>query len=121
MQYPYANLTNMLTVDTFTPTGCSNPSQHAYLETATNDGNSDYNGVEFQVEAKDGATACTYSLGYTYAHGLANFRDNLTAGQLPQNSYDYGAEMGNSVFDIRQPLRRKFPVAAAVRSTGSNS
>jgi hypothetical protein len=43
----------------------------------------------------------TYSLGYTYSHGLANFRDNLTAGQLPQNSYDYGAEMTNSVFDIR--------------------
>ena len=46
-------------------------------------------------------TGCTYSLGYTFSHGLANFRDNLTAGQLPQNSYDYGAEMGNSVFDIR--------------------
>ena len=42
-----------------------------------------------------------YSLGYTFAHGLANYRDNLTARQLPQNSYNYGAEMGNSVLDIR--------------------
>ena len=100
LQYPYANLTNMLTVDTFTPTGCSNPSQHAYLETATNDGNTAYNGVEFQVKQRM-AHGLYYSLGYTFSHGLANFRDNLTAGQLPQNSYDYGAEMGNSVFDIR--------------------
>jgi hypothetical protein len=100
LQYPFANLTNMLTVDTFTPTGCSNPSQHAYLETATNDGNSDYNGVEFQLKQRM-SYGLTYSLGYTLAHGLANYRDNLTAGQLPQNSYDYAAEMGNSVFDIR--------------------
>jgi hypothetical protein len=100
LQYPYANLTNMLTVDTFTPTGCSNPSQHAYLETATNDGNTDYNGVEFQLKQRM-AYGLYYSLGYTFSHGLSNFRDNLTAGQLPQNSYNYAAEMGNSVFDIR--------------------
>lgn len=102
LQYPYANLTNMLTVNTFAGVGnpCSNPSQHAYLETATNDGNSDYNGVEFQLKQRM-SHGLTYSLGYTYAHGLANYRDNLTAGQTPQNSYDYAAEMGNSVFDIR--------------------
>jgi len=100
LQYPFANLTNMTTVDTFTATGCSNPSQHAYLETATNDGNTAYNGVEFQVKQRT-AHGLSYALGYTFSHGLANFRDNLTAGQLPQNSYDYGAEMGNSVFDIR--------------------
>jgi hypothetical protein len=100
LQYPFANLTNMSTVDTFTPTGCSNPSQHAFLETATDDGSTAYNGVEFQLKQRS-SHGLYYSLGYTLSHGLANFRDNLTAGQLPQDSYNYGAEMGNSVFDIR--------------------
>ena len=102
LQYPFANLTNMTTVDTFAGVGipCGNGSQHSYLETATDDGNADYNGVEFQLKQRM-AYGLMYSLGYTYAHGLANYRDNLTAGQLPQNSYDYAAEMGNSVFDIR--------------------
>ena len=102
LQYPYANLTTMLTVDTFAGAGnaCSNPAQAAYLETATYDGSSDYSGVEFQLKQRM-AHGISYELGYTFAHGLANYRDNLTAGQLPQNSYDYAAEMGNSIFDIR--------------------
>jgi len=102
LQYPYANLTTATTVDTFAGAGvpCGNSSQHAYLETATTDGNADYNGLELQLKQRM-SHGLSYSLGYTFSHGLANFRDNLTAGQLPQNSYDYGAEMGNSVFDIR--------------------
>jgi len=102
LQYPYVNLTTATTVDTFVGAGlpCANSSQHAYLETATNDGNADYNGLELQLKQRM-SHGLSYSLGYTFSHGLANFRDNLTAGQLPQNSYDYGAEMGNSVFDIR--------------------
>jgi Carboxypeptidase regulatory-like domain/TonB dependent receptor len=102
LQYPFANLTVNSVVDTFAGAGksCSNPNQQAYLETATFDGNSDYNGVEFQLKQRM-TYGLSYSLGYTLAHGLANYRDNLTAGQLPQNSYDYAAEMGNSVFDIR--------------------
>ncbi len=102
LQYPYANLTTAMTVDTFVGAGlpCGNNSQHAYLETATNDGNADYNGLELQLKQRM-SHGLSYSLGYTFSHGLANFRDNLTAGQLPQNSYNYAAEMGNSVFDIR--------------------
>ena len=102
LQYPYANLTNQMTVDTFIGAGppCSNLSTHAYLETATDDGDTDYNGLEVQLKQR-ASHGLTYSLGYTLSHGLADFRDNLTAGQLPQNSYDYGAEMGNSVLDIR--------------------
>ena len=100
LQYPYANLNTVTTVDTFTATWCASSGSHAYLETATNDGNSDYNGVEIALRRRM-SKGLSYSLGYTYSHGLANYRDNLTAGQLPQNSYNYGAEMGNSVFDIR--------------------
>ena len=102
LRYPFANLTTATTVDTFAGAGvpCANSSQHAYLETATNDGNADYNGLELQLKQRM-SHGLSYSLGYTFSHGLANFRDNLTAGQLPQNSYNYGAEMGNSVFDIR--------------------
>lgn len=100
LQYPYANLNTVTTVDTFTATGCASSGSHAYLETATNDGNSDYNGVEVALRRRM-SKGLSYSVGYTYSHGLANYRDNLTAGQLPQNSYNYGAEMGNSVFDIR--------------------
>jgi len=102
LQYPYANLTTATNVDTFGGAGlpCANGSQHAYLETATNDGSADYSGLELQLKQRR-SHGLSYSLGYTFSHGLANFRDNLTAGQLPQNSYDYAAEMGNSVFDIR--------------------
>ena len=107
LQYPYANLTTATTVDTFTATGCSNPTQHTYLETATGDGNSDYNGLQVQLRQRM-SHGLTYSLGYTLSHGLANFRDNLTATQLPQNSYGYANEMGNSVFDIRHRFVSNF-------------
>jgi hypothetical protein len=43
----------------------------------------------------------SFNLGYTFSHGLANYGDNLTTAQLPQNSYNYGAEMSNSILDIR--------------------
>lgn len=100
LQYPYANLNTITTVDTFIGTGCASSGTHAYLETATDDGNSDYNGLELKFRRR-ASQNLSYSVGYTFSHALANYRDNLTAGQLPQNSYDYGAEMGNSVFDIR--------------------
>ncbi len=99
--YPYANLNTVTNVDTSIGGGaCASSGQHAYLEEATNDGNSDYNGVELALRRRM-SKGLSYSLGYTFSHGLSNFRDNLTAGQLPQNSYNYAAEMGNSVFDIR--------------------
>jgi hypothetical protein len=100
--YPYANLNTVTSVDTNIPAAVRAPrsGQHAYLETATNDGNSDYNGVELALRRRM-SKGLSYTLGYTFSHGLANFRDNLTAGQLPQDSYNYAAEMGNSVFDVR--------------------
>ena len=104
-------------MNTFSGAGvnCGIPGQHSYLETATDDGNTDYNGLEVQLRQRM-SHGLTYSLGYTYSHGLANFRDNLTAGQLPQNSYDYGAEMTNSVFDIRHRFVGNFLWELPVRS-----
>ena len=101
LQYPYPNLTTATgIVDTFNGTGCSNSTTSGYLETATFDGDSDYNALELAVRQKM-TKGLSFNLNYTLSHGLANYRDNLTAAQLPQNSYDYAAEMGNSVLDIR--------------------
>ena len=102
LQYPYANLNTVTTVDTFAGAGnpCASSGSHAYLEDATFDGNSNYNSVELALRRRI-SSGFAYSLGYTFAHGLANYRDNLTAQQLPQNSYNYSAEMGNSVLDVR--------------------
>ncbi|MFZ3331498.1 MAG: TonB-dependent receptor [Candidatus Acidiferrales bacterium] len=102
LQYPYANLSTVTNIDTFAGAGnpCATTGSHAYLEEATFDGNSNYNSVEFALRRRI-SNGLAYSLGYTFAHGLANYRDNLTAQQLPQNSYNYAAEMGNSVLDVR--------------------
>jgi hypothetical protein len=102
LQFPYANLNTVTNVDTFAGAGnpCATTGSHAYLEDATFDGNSNYNSVEFALRRRI-SNGLSYSLGYTFAHGLANYRDNLTAQQLPQNSYNYAAEMGNSVLDVR--------------------
>jgi hypothetical protein len=72
------------------------------LELATNDGNTDYNGLELSLQRRM-SKGLSYSLGYTFSRGLANFGDNLTDpdGALPQNSYNYAAEMSNSTLDIR--------------------
>jgi hypothetical protein len=102
LQFPFTNLNTVSTVDTFAGAGnpCATTGSHAYLEDATFDGNSNYNSVEFALRRRI-SNGLSYSLGYTFAHGLANYRDNLTAQQLPQNSYNYSAEMGNSVLDVR--------------------
>jgi len=102
LQYPYANLNTVTNVDTFAGAGvpCASQGSHAYLELATNDGNSAYNALQLDLQRRM-SKGLSYGLGYTFAHGLANYRDNLTAPQLPQNSYNYGAEMGNSVLDVR--------------------
>jgi hypothetical protein len=103
VQFPYANLNTISTVDTATatPGSCALTGQHAFLEYATNDGNTDYNGLELSLRQQT-FKGLSFALNYTYSHGLANFGDNLTAGPLPQNAYDYSAEMSNSILDIRQ-------------------
>jgi hypothetical protein len=100
LQYPYANLNTVTNIDTFTSSGCASTGQHAFLELATNDGNTDYNSLELSFK-RWMSKGLSYSLGYTFSHGLADFGDNLTAAPLPQNSYNYAAEMSNSNLDIR--------------------
>jgi hypothetical protein len=111
VQFPYTNLNTISTVDTFTAAGkCGLVGQHAFLELATNDGNTDYNSLELSLR-KRMSKGFSYALNYTYSHGLANFGDNLTAGPLPQNAYNYSAEMSNSILDIRHRFVGNFTVA----------
>src|SRR6266446_3668324 len=102
LMYPYANLNTVTNIDTFTGTAgkCASTGQHAFLEYASNDGNTAYNSLEVSLRRKM-SKGLGYSLGYTFSHGLADFGDNLTAGALPQNAYNYAAEMSNSNLDIR--------------------
>ena len=100
LQYPFANLNTVSNIDTFAGPGCASSGQHGFLEYASNDGNTDYNALEVSLRRRM-AKGLGYSLSYTWSHGLANFGDNLTAGALPQNAYNYGAEMSNSNLDIR--------------------
>ena len=109
LQYPFANL-NTVTNDVDTFHGfdnmgnlkCGSTGQHAFLEFAANDGNTDYNALELSLQRRM-SKGLSYSLGYTFSHGLADFGDNLTDpdGAFPQNSYNYAAEMSNSTLDIR--------------------
>lgn len=109
LQYPYANLNTVSNIDTFTgtPGSCATTGQHAFLEFATNDGNADYNALEMDLRrtvSKD----ISFNLGYTFSHGLADYADNLTGTPLPQNSYNYAAEMSNSILDIRNRFVSNF-------------
>jgi hypothetical protein len=102
LQYPFANLNTISTIDTFAGVGnaCQSTGQHAFLEYASNDGNTDYNGLELSFR-RQMSKGLSYALNYTFSHGLANFGDNLTTAALPQNAYNYGAEMSNSPLDIK--------------------
>jgi len=100
LQFPFTHLNTVSNIDTFTGSGCASTGQHGFLEYASNDGNTDYNSLELSLRRKM-SKGLGFSLGYTFSHGLANFGDNLTAVALPQNSYNYGAEMSNSNLDIR--------------------
>ena len=78
---------------------CGLPGQHGYLEYATNDGNTNYNSLQVDLR-RTFARGLAYGVNYTWSHGLANYVDNLTGGQLPQNAFNYAAQMSNSEIDI---------------------
>jgi hypothetical protein len=108
VQFPFANLNTVSTVDTFTVNPkCGLNGQHGFLELATNDGNTDYNGLDLSLRRRM-SNGFAYAVNYTYSHGLANFQDNLTGGSTPSNAYNYGAEMSNSPFDIRHRFVSNF-------------
>ena len=75
--------------------------QHAFVELATNDGNTDYNALELNLQ-RPMNHGLMYNFSYTWSHNMADFVDNLTGGDTPQNAHDYGHEMSNSYQDVRQ-------------------
>ena len=118
LQYPYPNLT--------TATGPSIRARRlavaqtlphdGYLETATNDGNTDYNSLELALRHRM-SHGLSFNLGYTCAHGLANFTRPLDGRAIYlKTRMITAAEMGNSVLDIRSRFVGKFLVGIAVRA-----
>lgn len=93
VSFPYANLNTQVTA-------VSGAGQHAFLELATNDGNTDYNSLEVDLK-RTFNHGLMYQLGYTWSHNMADFVDNLTGASTPQNAYDYGHEMSNADQDVR--------------------
>ena len=87
--FPYANLNNGGT--------------HAFLELATNDGNTNYNGLVSSLR-RQMTKGLGYQVSYTYAHNFSDYADNLTAGSTPQNAYNYAQEYSQSPFDQRHRL-----------------
>ena len=74
--------------------------QHAFVELATNDGNTDYSALELNLQ-RQMDHRLMYNFSYTWSHNMADFVDNLTGGDTPQNAHDYGHEMSNSYQDVR--------------------
>jgi hypothetical protein len=93
VDFPYPNLNTELQA-------VNGAGQHSFLELATNDGNTDFNALEVDVE-RQFSHGLMYQVSYTWSHNLADFVDNLTGGSTPQNAYDYGHEMSNSYQDVR--------------------
>ena len=74
--------------------------QHAFVEVATNDGNTDYNALELSLR-RQMKHRLAYSVSYTWSHNMADFVDNLTGGDTPQDAHNYAHEMSNSFQDVR--------------------
>ncbi len=74
--------------------------QHAFVELATNDGNTDYDALELNLQ-RQMSHRLMYNLSYTWSHNLADFVDNLTGGDTPQDAHNYAHEMSNSAQDVR--------------------
>jgi len=89
-QFPYLNLNS--NVNTLSGT-------HAYLEYATNDGNTNYNGLLVSLKRRF-SKGLGYGVSYTYSRNFADFVDNLTGGSTPANAYNYSLERSNSPFDV---------------------
>jgi hypothetical protein len=89
--FPYSSLnTNVNTLS----------GNHAFLEYATNDGNTNYNGLLVSLRRRF-SKGLSYGVSYTWSHNFADFVDNLTGGSTPANAYNYSLERSNSPFDVR--------------------
>jgi hypothetical protein len=74
--------------------------QHAFVELATNDGNTDYNALEVNIQ-RQMSRRLMYNFSYTWSHNMADYVDNLTGGDTPQDAHNYAHEMSNSFQDVR--------------------
>jgi hypothetical protein len=93
ISFPYPNLnTQTLSV--------KGAGQHAFLELATNDGNTDFNALEVNLQRRL-SHRLMYQISYSWSHNMADYVDNLTGGSTPQNAYDYAHEMSYSQQDVR--------------------
>ncbi|HKV41254.1 MAG TPA: TonB-dependent receptor, partial [Blastocatellia bacterium] len=100
VSFPWASLNSVTQVVTAqSGGGCGVSGQHGYLEYAANDGNTNYDSLEASFR-RTFSHGLSYGISYTWSHGLANYVDNLTGPQLPQNTWNYGAQMSNSQIDI---------------------
>ncbi len=88
--FPYANLNTTLTATT---------GNHAFLELATNDGNTNYNGLLVSLRRRF-THRLSYGVSYTWSHNFSDYVDNLTGGSTPANAYHYSWERSNSPFDV---------------------
>jgi hypothetical protein len=93
ISFPYANLNT----ETQAVNGAG---QHSFLELATNDGNTDFNALEVDLQRRL-SHRLMYQISYSFSHNMADYVDNLTGGSTPQNSYDYAHEMSYSQQDVR--------------------
>ncbi len=93
ISFPYPNLnTQSLSVQ--------GAGQHSFLELATNDGNTDFNALEVNVQRRL-THRLMYQISYSWSHNMADYVDNLTGGSTPANAYDYAHEMSYSQQDVR--------------------
>ena len=89
--FPYTNLnTNVNSLS----------GNHSFLELATNDGNTNYDGLLVSLRRRF-AQGLAYGLSYTWSHNFSDYVDNLTGGSTPANAYNYSPERSNSPFDVR--------------------
>ncbi|MBV9296010.1 MAG: TonB-dependent receptor, partial [Acidobacteriaceae bacterium] len=87
--FPYPNLNSCQIV-----ASCN----HAFLELATNDGTSDYNGLLVALKRRY-SKGFAYQVSYTFSKSFSNFVDNLTGGSTPEYAYNYNLERSFSPFD----------------------
>lgn len=87
--FPYANLNTTQT---------SISGSHAFLELATNDGNTNYNGLLVSMR-KRFSQGLAYGISYTFSKNFSDYVDNLTGGSTPAYAYNYSLERSYSPFD----------------------
>ncbi len=71
----------------------------AFINRTVNDARSRYNSLQATLTERT-THGLSFTVGYTYGHGLDNGSLNRFGGQ-PQDSTNPGAEFSNSDFDIR--------------------